>query len=110
MYGHERSLVKQLADKPFALIGVNSDKDLDELKGRLQEENITWRSFWNGPNGPSGPIAQDWGVKGWPSIFVLDEKGVIRYTNVRGPAMDEAIETLLAEMDVNVTIEHEEEE
>ena len=29
MYPHERSLVKTLADKPFALIGVNSDADKD---------------------------------------------------------------------------------
>ena len=28
MYPHERSLVKKMADKPFASVGVNSDKDL----------------------------------------------------------------------------------
>ena len=38
MYPHERSLVKKLADKPFALVGVNSDDDLDELKKVLAEE------------------------------------------------------------------------
>ena len=32
MYPHERSLVKRLKDKPFALIGVNSDPDKDKLK------------------------------------------------------------------------------
>ena len=27
MFPHERSLVKRLENKPFALIGINSDKD-----------------------------------------------------------------------------------
>ena len=110
MYPHERSLVKQLADKPFALIGVNSDGDLDKLRETVKEKNITWRSFWNGPNGTGGPISTKWGVSGWPTIYVLDAKGVIRYKNVRGDAMDRALETLLAEAGAEVSIVHEEEE
>ncbi len=98
MYPHERSLVKRLADKPFALIGVNSDADKTKLKPRMIEENITWRSFWNGPEGTSGPIAARWNVSSWPTIYVMDDKGVIRYKGVRGEAMDEAVDTLLEEM------------
>ena len=97
MYPHERSLVKKLADKPFALIGVNSDRDLDKLKGVLEEENITWRSFWNGPQGTGGPISTRWNVSGWPTIYVIDAEGKIRFKNVRGSKLDEAIETLVAE-------------
>ena len=101
MYPHERSLVKRLADEPFALIGVNSDADKTKLRPRMIEENITWRSFWNGPDGTSGPISTKWGVTGWPTIYVLDEKGVIRFMNVRGEQMDEAVNQLLAEMGEN---------
>ena len=98
MYPHERSLVKRLENEPFALIGVNSDKDLDRLKQRMEEEQITWRSFWNGPEGTRGPISKAWNVSGWPTIYVLDAEGVIRFKNVRGEAMDEAVDELLAEM------------
>ena len=97
MYEHERSLVKRLEGKPFALIGVNSDNDREELKGVLVEERITWRSFWNGGS-TNGPISKQWKVTSWPSIWVIDAKGVIRYKNVRGPAMDEAVDKLLSEM------------
>ena len=48
MYPHERSLVKKLKDKPFALIGVNSDRDRDTIKQVCKDKNISWRSFWNG--------------------------------------------------------------
>jgi hypothetical protein len=98
MYPHERSLVKKLADKPFALLGVNSDRDLESLQTVLAEENITWRSFWNGPDGTRGPISRAWNVSAWPTIYVLDADGTIRYKNVRGEKMDQALETLLAEM------------
>jgi len=98
MFPHERSLVKRLQGKPFALIGVNSDPDKDYLAKRMKAENITWRSFWNGPLGTSGAIPAKWGVTSWPTIFVLDEKGVIRFTNKRGEELDKAVDQLLHEM------------
>ena len=101
MYPHERSLVKRLKDQPFALIGVNSDADLETLRKVRVEKELTWRSFWNGLDGTSGPISTKWGVTGWPTIYVLDEKGVIRFMNVRGEQMDEAVNQLLAEMGEN---------
>ena len=107
MYPHERSLVKQLSEKPFALIGVNSDSDLDEIRGIVKEKNITWRCFWNGPEGTSGPISTQWNVSGWPTIYVMDAEGKIRYKNVRGAKMDEAITALLAEIGHEVEISHE---
>jgi hypothetical protein len=97
MYPHERSLVKRLEEKPFALLGINSDVDKDELKKVMEKEHITWRSFWNGPEGTDGPISTKWNVRGWPTIYVVDAKGVIRFKNVRGEAMDKAVDQLLKE-------------
>jgi hypothetical protein len=110
MYPHERSLVKQLSDKPFALIGVNSDGDLEQVRETVREKNLNWRSFWNGPQGTGGPISAEWGVRGWPTIYILDQHGVIRYKNARGPAMDEAVTALLAEMGHEVELQHDDAE
>ena len=99
MYPHERSLVKRLKDKPFALIGMNSDKDLDVLRKVRVEKELTWRSFWNGPDGVYGPISKAWGVGGWPTIFVIDGDGVIRSKDVRGEQMDAAVDQLLKKME-----------
>ena len=98
MYPHERSLVKRLKDKPFALIGVNSDADLDELREVRVDKELTWRSFWNGPQATFGPISQAWRVRAWPTIYVLDRDGVVRFKNVRGEEMDAAVDQLLQEM------------
>src|SRR6266568_1413010 len=97
MYPHERSLVKRLQDKPFALVGINSDHEKAKLKDRMKEENITWPSWWDGGD-TSGPIATEWNVSGWPTTYVLDDKSMIRFKNVREEAMDKAVDSLLAEM------------
>src|SRR6476620_11819945 len=96
MYPHERSLVKRLEGKPFALLGINSDSDREKLKEVMRKEQIAWRSWWDGGS-TGGPIASRWNVHGWPTVYVLDAKGVIRYKNVREKALDEAVDALLRE-------------
>ncbi len=95
MYPHERSLVKRMEGKPFALLGINSDPK-DRLRQAMKRENITWRSWWDGGN-TRGPIAKAWNVRGWPTIYVLDHKGVIRHRDVREKELDEAVDALLKE-------------
>ena len=96
MYPHERSLVARLKDEPFTILGVNSDP-ADRYREAIERENITWPSFWDGGD-TSGPIATKWGVRGWPTIYILDHEGIIRDKNKRGEAMDEVVDKLLAEM------------
>ena len=95
MYPHERSLVEDYADQPFALLGVNSDPDREKLKETLVEKDLTWRSWWDQSTG--GPIAKQWNVQGWPTIYLIDDLGRIRFKNVRGDDLDRAIEALVAE-------------
>lgn len=75
---HQRSLVKRLEGKPFVILGINSDRDRQELKKVIETNQITWRSWWDG-GGTKGPIASTWNIKAWPSLYLLDQKGVIRY-------------------------------
>ncbi|WP_075083984.1 TlpA family protein disulfide reductase [Mariniblastus fucicola] len=109
MYPHERSLAKKLSDKPFAIIGVNSDKDRDSIREIVKEKNITWRSFWNGANGTQGPISSAWNVSSWPTIYILDAEGKIRFKNKRGSDMDKALTLLMREMghEVDLTVHDE---
>jgi len=88
MYPHERSLVKKYANEPFALIGVNSDKDRDRIRGIVEDKDITWRSFWNGPKGTGGPISTRWNVHGWPTVVLIDHTGKIRF---RAHQLDEKL-------------------
>ena len=100
MYPHERSLVTRLANKPFILLGINSDGNLAQLKKRMAEEKITWPCWWD--QSTDGPISKKWNVRGWPTTYVLDAKGVIRAKDVRDEEMDKAVDKLLKEMGVQV--------
>ena len=98
MFPHERSLVKNLAGKKFALIGVNSDGDPAIPQGLAKDGVVNWRSFWNGPTGPRGPISAAYKVRGWPTIILVDAKGVVRsITPGRGAKLDKAIAELMKE-------------
>ena len=97
MLPHERSLVEKLKDKPFSIVAVNSDSSREKLKEVMAKENVTWPQFYDGGN-TSGPIATQWNVTGWPTLYLIDAKGVIRHKNLRNEsAMEEAIDALVAE-------------
>src|ERR1700752_1295969 len=98
MYPHERSLVKRMEGKPFVLLGVNSDGDKDKLHKRMEEEQITWRSWWDGGD-TNGPIANQFNVQGWPTLYIVDHQGIIRHKYVGFPGAetcDKAIDDLVA--------------
>jgi peroxiredoxin len=91
----ERKLVERMAGKPFALIGVNSDSNEATLKKAVADEKITWPSFRDGA--PPGPIATAWNVRSWPAVYVLDPQGVIRYRDVHGQSLADAVDALISE-------------
>jgi len=94
MVPDERKLVERMAGKPFALIGINSDTDLAKVKSVMAREKMTWPSFRDG--GAPGPIATAWNIHSWPAVYVLDRKGVIRYRNVRGQDLADAVDKLIS--------------
>jgi thiol-disulfide isomerase/thioredoxin len=95
MIPHERKLVGRLKDKPFALVSVSFDEKKETLTKFLESNKMPWTHWWNGQ---TGMINKELGISSFPTIYVLDSKGVIRYKGVRGGAMDWAVEKLLDEM------------
>src|SRR5262245_11687970 len=95
MLPHEKAPVEWLKNERFALLGINSDGNAEELKKILAREGITWRQAVDEET--SGPWATKWNVHGWPTIFVIDAKGVIRYRDVRDQEMEDAVLKLVAE-------------
>ena len=92
----EKALVKRLEKEPFALIGINTDNDLDKLKGLLEKQGITWRNAWEGAVPPGqGALSRAWEVNAYPTMYLLDVRGIIR---ARDPdELDQAVDALVAE-------------
>ena len=96
MIPHERELVKKLEGKPFALVSISCDDEKETLTKFLEKEKMPWTHWWNSGQ---GGVLDKWNVKYFPTIYVIDPKGTIRFKNVHDKELEEAIDTLVKETD-----------
>ncbi len=94
MIPHEREMVKKFDSKRFALVSISADARKETLTTFLKKEPMPW-VHWH--NGQTGGILEDWEVDSFPTIYVLDHKGVIRYRDIRGQRLEDAVQELLDE-------------
>ncbi len=90
---HRKSL-QGLDKNLYESITINCDDNPAEARAALEKANITWPTIWDRR---SGPISTAWDIHVWTSSFVLDKKGIIRYRQVRGKELVDALETLSRE-------------
>jgi thiol-disulfide isomerase/thioredoxin len=95
MIPHERELVKRLEGKPFKLLSVSGrqEEDIDEVPrtGADALDSLVVR-------GPEQLDAQDAPCAGFPTLHLIDAKGVIRRKWLGSPepeVLDEAIDELV---------------
>jgi hypothetical protein len=96
MIPHERELVTRMKDKPFVFISLSADAKKDTLTQFIEKEPMPWTHWWNG--GAQGAALEKYRIKFFPTVYVIDEKGVIRSKHVRGEAMDKAVDGLIKDM------------
>jgi thiol-disulfide isomerase/thioredoxin len=94
MIPHEREMVSRLKGKPFALVSISTDEEKKTLTDFLAKEPMPWTHWWNGNE---GGIIDQWYVQAYPTIYILDAKGVVRFTNLRGEKLEKAVEELLTQ-------------
>jgi thiol-disulfide isomerase/thioredoxin len=106
MVPHELALAQKMKGKPFAVVGVNGDEERARARQAVEKEKMTWRSFWS-KEGANGPIPMAWNVRGWPTVYVLDHKGVIRMKSegYGGTETDDLIEKKVTELIAKVEAE-----
>ncbi len=93
---HEKALVERYGNKGFAILGINTDKDPEVFREGCLEHEVTWTNLFNGST--RGGVPDAWGIFSYPTTFLLDAEGVIRYRGLRGKNVDPKVEELLAEM------------
>ena len=71
----QRELVKKYGDKSFALIGISADDTPEEVVEFQKETPMPWVHWFNGPE---GGVIDGWMIPSFPTLFVIDAKGVIR--------------------------------
>ena len=99
MIPHEREMVKKLEGKKFKLVSVSADEKKESLTKFLEQSKDTkndmpWTHWWAGNK---GGLTEEYQVRFYPTVYILDGKGVIRGKHLRGDALEHFVEKLLAE-------------
>jgi hypothetical protein len=92
--------VDRYQGQPFVLLGVNVDEDPEKVRSLQQEGTVTWRSWWDNNPASSGKICGEWGVNGFPMLFLIDHKGLVRFVYPGAPdaeVLDAHLKRLLKE-------------
>lgn len=91
-----RALVQRYQDQPFDILGVNTDSDKDQYRADCITEEVTWRSVWDGDE---QKVCRAWGVSAFPTIYLIDAEGRIRFKDSRGAGLERDVATLMAELE-----------
>ena len=79
--------------KGFTVFSISFDKDVDAWKKAIQTDHLTWENHVCKPGSTADYINQ-YQIRSIPSSFLIDGKGIILATNLRGTALDEKLESL----------------
>ncbi len=81
--------------KGFEIIGISLDKEKDKLTGFLKEKGMTWAQYFDG-KGWQCKLAGQYGVNSIPATYLIDTEGKILAKDLRGEALEKAVEKALA--------------
>jgi alkyl hydroperoxide reductase subunit AhpC len=90
------STYKKLHDKGFEIIGISLDQDKAAMEGALKKQEMTWTQYFDGA-GWQNKISTAFGINSIPAAWLIDKKGMLRETGLRGEALTTGVEKLLAE-------------
>ena len=86
-------------DKKFEIIGISLDRSATKLDNFLKKRELPWVHYWD----DGDKVADQYRVTAIPSMFLLDGKGIIRTTNLRGAKLEKAVDALVKENLLNPT-------
>ena len=93
---HEKAMVKRFEGRPFAFVSICTCPARSELRQFLEKTPLPWPTIYDGQ---PGSLARDWEIEAFPTFFVIDGKGVIRYRDLYGSDLETAVEKLLKEIE-----------
>ncbi len=87
---------KKLHEKGFEIVGISLDQDKGKMEAAMKKHGMTWAQYFDG-KGWQNKISSGFGIESIPAVWLLDKKGMLRETELRGAALAANVEKLLAE-------------
>ncbi|MDB6125453.1 MAG: resA 1 [Pedosphaera sp.] len=89
-----RAAYEKFHAKGFEIVGISFDSDKEALVSMVKAERMAWPQYFESRK--DNKIGEQYGIAHYPSMWLVDKKGVIRFISARRD-MEEKIETLLNE-------------
>ncbi len=85
---------QKFKDKNFTVFGVSLDKDKNKWLDAVKADNLTWLHV-SDLKGWQNEVAAQFGITSIPQNFLLDPQGNVVAKNLRGPALEEKLASIL---------------
>jgi thiol-disulfide isomerase/thioredoxin len=82
-------------DKGFEIIGVSLDQSKQRLEAFIADKKMTWPQHFDG-KGWDNEISKKFGIDSIPATFLVDKEGKVARLDLRGDALQKAVEELLS--------------
>lgn len=89
---HLKKLYSQYQDKGFEIVSISIDQKEDDWKNKLEEVNLPWPNYLDRDG-----IATLYKVRAVPTMYLVDEQGVLVAENLRGEELDNKLAELFVE-------------
>ncbi|MCO5260007.1 MAG: AhpC/TSA family protein [Crocinitomicaceae bacterium] len=89
------AVYKKYKDKGFTVMNVSLDDNLDNWKRAIEQDGLIWPNHVSDLNKWNSAVGRIYQVNSIPFAVLIDKEGKIIDTNLRGPALEEAVSRLL---------------
>lgn len=84
-----KKVYQMFSDKGFEIISISTDKNSEDWKKALKEEQLPWPNFLD-----NGSIADMYKVKFIPSTYLIDQNGTVVAEQIKGEELQKKLEEL----------------
>ena len=89
-----KAVHERLHAQGFEIVGISGDTDRTALQNVIQRHKLPWPQLFEGSSMPS--LASKFGIRHYPSMWLLDRQGVVRFISA-GANLEEKAKQLLRE-------------
>ena len=87
-----KEFAKKYAGKGLAVLSISVDRDRAAWLKALEEEQMPWTNLWD-----DAGIKAKYGVKGIPSVFLMDATGTVLFEKLYGEAIGQRLKEIFGE-------------
>lgn len=90
-----KRVYEELHESGFEILGVSGDHECDDLTAFIKKNKLPWPQVCDQKLGPAS-ILKDYGITKFPTMYLVDKKGIIRDMDARD-GFEQKVRNLLKE-------------